>query len=73
MEKVKNAGWRRVQRRRNRNGSIGTRVTDLRFDLETRPGRAGGNCVRIIQMNFIIEGEYLTCVIRTKTEPCHFE
>ena len=34
MEKVKNAGWRRVQRRRNRNGSICTRVTDLRFDLE---------------------------------------
>ena len=39
MEKVKNAGWRRVQRRRNRNGSICTRVTDLRFDLETRPER----------------------------------
>ena len=40
MEKVKNAGWRRVQRRRNRNGSICTRVSDLRFDLETRPDGA---------------------------------
>ena len=34
MEKVKNAGWKKVQRRRNRNGSICTRVTDLRSDLE---------------------------------------
>ena len=41
MEKVKNAGWRRVQRRRNRNGSICTRVSDLRFDLETRPDGPG--------------------------------
>lgn len=73
MEQVKNAGWRRVQRRRNRNGSICTRVSDLRFDVETRPDGARGNCVRIIQINFKIEGEYLTCVIRTKTDPCHFE
>jgi len=33
MENVKNAGWRRVARRRNRNGSICTKVTDLRWSI----------------------------------------
>ena len=30
MNRIKNAGWKKVQRKRNKNGSISTRISDLR-------------------------------------------